>query len=190
MRKLGLTIFLAALAGAVGFAGGCDDESSSSSSSNGSSGTPALSYCMQGCTADADCCSAADPNCPGDYPSNPTCTADGWCMFPQCSTNDDCTMGGVLTGWECFEVNIDLLGSVHMCGQACADDTECTAPSTCSGDAVSGDDVFCATESTGGGCDSDSDCTGLGTCDTASGACVCNADADCTATGVDACIAL
>jgi len=109
-----------------GGAGG-DGGTGTSGGAGGDGGTEtALSYCLQGCTEDADCCGAADPNCPGDYPSNPTCTADGWCMFPQCSTNDDCTMGGAQPGWECFEVNLDLLGTAHMCGPACADDSKCT----------------------------------------------------------------
>lgn len=192
MGKLGLTMFLAILGGAVGFVSACDDDggNGSSSSSSGSSGTPS-GFCARGCDTVDDCCGGI-PGCPGDYPNNLTCAPDGYCQAGQCSSNEECTMGGVLPDYECFGIDTGTMGTFHLCAEPCSTDTDCTAQdATCSGDTVSDDNVFCTSEvTTNTGCTNDSQCPGLGTCDTTFGVCTCTESSECTAAGVDTCITI
>lgn len=145
---------------------------SSSTSGTGGSGSD-LGYCGLKCGVDADCCPAADPNCPGAYPHNWTCP-DGICRAPECKSTQDCTLANT----ECHPTN-----GFGICFTPCLTDTDCVANLTCTGQADDGA-KFCTT--TQAGCTIDDDCHGYGKC--FFGACRCKLDGDCSAETVDTCV--
>lgn len=82
-------------------------------------GTP-RPYCGQACMVDADCCFGPG-TCPTDeYPHNARCDAAGVCQPPQCSNDEQCTLGGTQPnkGDRC-----DVANGVCYCES----DDECTA---------------------------------------------------------------
>jgi hypothetical protein len=176
--------------GATGNTGGTSDgggTGATGGSGDGGNSSGSGSYCALSCTEAADCC-FGNPMCPGDaYPNNPTCD-DGVCGGAQCATNDECTFGGALPGYECLV--IDAGGTdYHACGLPCTTDDECAATQLkCVGEAKDGG-KFCSTDAAPG-CASDADCgKGFGdTCDTATGACTCSRSGECSAMGVDTCV--
>jgi hypothetical protein len=195
-----VSILMIVGAGLLGLAA-CSDDSTGGSGGSGGNGTagsggssgtagggggsaggsPGAGYCAKGCAMPADCCAPGSMGCPGPYPNNWTCDS-GVCGGPQCSTDDDCTFGGVLMGYKCLTE-----GGLKICAKDCAADADCTMPLTCIGSDDNGA-KYCSAEPMGGGCKTDADCGGYGKCDVATGACGCTADADCTAMGVDKCV--
>jgi len=138
-------------------------------------------FCALGCSEAADCCADGVPDCPSDaYPNNWSCNA-GFCEFGGCSTDDECTMGGILEGWECHE-----LGGVGGCVNPCADDDACEAmvPGwTCSFEYDDGTKGCAPPPVDPEPCTEDADCGGFGVCNADSGACECSGDAECSTEG-------
>jgi len=151
-------------------------ESGGTTDTDGTTGGAGMA-CFQMCAEAADC---VDPNlCPdgaGDYPCNYTCEADGTCSSPGCTSNDDCSFGGMVEGFVC--VDFDGYG---LCSQSCEMDMDCTATqgpdATCSGDDGNGGTV-CELPAPPP-CMTDDDCD-FGLCDVDSGACgSCGTSDDC-----------
>jgi hypothetical protein len=134
-------------------------------------------YCQVACVEAIDCC-AGEPTCEGglgEYPYDWSCDA-GACTFAGCTSDDQCTAGGVLPTWICAD-----FGEFSNCAAGCTEDVDCQTPGfedyTCTGP-----DGTCAAP----GCAADADCQGPGTedwtCDVASGLCEvppCTSDDDC-----------
>jgi hypothetical protein len=153
---------------------GSGGTSTSSSSSSGDAGVT-YGYCTKPCTTAADCCPIGDPACPGTtYPHNVACT-DSACYSPECSSTSDCT--ALDPDYDCFS-----LGGFEDCLTACASDTDCPAPQTCSG-VDDNNKKFCLVA--GGGCTDDASCSGFGKC--VDKVCVCEDSNDCTKPGFTQC---
>src|SRR5690606_21638893 len=136
-------------------------------------------YCAQACEEAADCCPAGVPDCPGDYPLNYECT-DGLCTSPGCSTNDQCTAGGFLEDWGCFNVDFGS-GDYGLCAEACEVDADCDTAGfdgyTCTGE--SDDGTYCVPPAVEvDPCETDEDCA-LGVCQD-DGTCACTTTDDCS----------
>ena len=154
---------------------------------------PGGNYCILTCTEDVDCCNG-DAMCEqqlGSYPYSWSCNA-GLCAFAGCSTDDECTFGGILPTWICLD-----FGDFSACEPGCSSDADCSdqfldgwvctgdggycEPPTCMSDDDCTQGLACnlATGICGGGCTSDADCGDFGYCELETGACVCMADDDC-----------
>ncbi len=130
-------------------------------------------FCNLACTAPEDCCAMGLPEgtCPGEYPYDVDCV-DGACTFGGCTTDEQCSFGGAVMGFEC----VDLEGSA-VCVPVCTADADCQEGETCTGEADDGT-LYCVLPP----CTADADCFEGLTCDTASGACIpptCTGDGDC-----------
>jgi hypothetical protein len=216
MRKLSLAIFLVALGGAVSVAACGDDETNDNSSTSstsssgtgggggstsgtgggggstsgtaGSGGIPSASgFCAWGCTTANDCC-FGDPNCPGAYPSNPTCEPGGWCKGAQCSDNTQCTNSGALPDWQCFLLDLGPLGigDFNACAESCAVDGDCDSPNTTCKGVDQNNAKYCLGDVNP--CTGDDQCTGIGTCNIPTGTCVCTDNNQCTFQNVNFCV--
>jgi hypothetical protein len=164
--------------GGAGTGGGGTGGATTTSTSAG------VSMCVMGCTTAADCCQGA-ANCPGDYPANWECNA-GVCNMGQCSTDDQCTYGGVLPNNKCL--TLDLAGKDYkVCAGSCAADADCSTGTACTGVAKNGTDKYCQSTAVAPKCTADADCNGSGKCNTTSGACYCDADAECTVAPMNKC---
>jgi len=216
MRKVSLAVFFGLLAGCVAVAGCDDDETDGNGSSTSSSGTggttsgtggstsgtggstsgtggsgglpSASGFCAWGCSQPSDCC-FGDPNCPGPYPSNPTCEPNGnWCKGAQCATTSDCLPGGSNLVCVQLDLNAQGIGIYKICAVGCQNDNECTAPQTCKG--VDMNNVsYCLGDVSP--CTQDSDCSSLGlgnNCNEATGTCHCEESSECTFDNVNTCI--
>jgi hypothetical protein len=143
------------------------------------SGGPGAMFCQLECTVASDCCPAQLPmgtTCPGDYPYDYTCNREGFCRTSGCTDDQDCTLGGMVSGYECHDV-----GGFPLCLIVCTSDTDCPAGGvlTCDGEADDGA-MYCVGDP-GAGCVDDDQCAGAGVCE--DGACVCHGDGDCTIAG-------
>lgn len=151
---------------------GADTGVADSGSGGADTGGPGGMYCQQSCTEDVDCCNGA-PNCPGAWPLNVTCGANGACEYGGCTPADDCTFGGVQAGFECHE-----LSGYGACIPVCETDADCVEGETCTGAADDGT-AYCVLPP----CTTDADCSEGFTCDTGSGGCLpptCADDTECT----------
>jgi hypothetical protein len=136
-------------------------------------------YCARSCTTPADCCLPGQGNCPSDqYPTNWTCD-NGICGSPYCQTNEECTFGGQLPGYECLQI-----GGQPACSKPCTANSDCTGGATCTGMTDTGT-LVCKSEVEQNPCVADADCNGFGICQ--QGACVCHEDSHCTNL-VDKCV--
>ena len=145
--------------------------------SSTATGGPVYGICAPPCMIAADCCTPGDPACPSNkYPNNYTCLG-GACQSPQCATMSDCTAESPKL--DCF-----ALSGTNSCAFACALDTDCNAPQTCSGKDDNGK-KFCL--AMGSGCKDDAFCKGLGIGKCVAGVCSCAADSDCTKAGFSKC---
>jgi len=149
-------------------------------------------YCTPTCETPIDCC-MGEPTCEaglGTYPYNYGCD-DGTCIFGGCTSDEDCTFGGVLEGYICVE-NDGFDACIPACDndQDCEDQfltgwvcngTYCEQPS-CSSDEECGPDLTCSPEvgTCIYACTSDESCAGFGHCDPERGLCVCSSDDECT----------
>ena len=115
------------------------------------------------------------PDCPSDvYPYNWECN-EGVCESGGCSSNDECTFGGTLPDYGCFDV-----GGIGGCFEGCDVDEDCSvAGFTCTGE--SDDGTYCVPppfdcNTAEGGCN------GNGTCQE-DGSCTCAGSEECTIEG-------
>ncbi|MBK8255379.1 MAG: hypothetical protein IPK82_22310 [Polyangiaceae bacterium] len=150
---------------------------SSSSTSSGTGGMAPVGSCGRKCEADADCCPAGTPGCPGPYPANYACVEVGGekiCQFPKCASNADCESTG-LAGYQC----LTLAGGSVACLEPCAVDGDCSSPTKCIGTSENGT-KFCTIEMTPFMCTpGDGQCAGYGECAVGGDKCVCQNDDDC-----------
>jgi hypothetical protein len=151
----------------------------SSGADSADSGGPDWMFCQMECSVASDCCPAQLPmgvTCPGDYPYNYSCNAEGFCRTAGCSDDQDCTLGGMVSGYECHDVS-----DFPLCLIVCTSDTDCPAGAmlACDGEADDGT-MYCVGQG-GAGCTGDAQCGGAGVCE--DGACVCHDDGDCTIAG-------
>ena len=157
MRTLGLSLALAGCggAGADGSGGGGTATSTSGGTTTGgdggaADGADAEEPCEVECNVVADCCTAfgaintAEHQCPGDYPNNWTCTAQGECVN-ECTSDADCNLctgesagqDCVFESWQCLPV-----GGIDTCFLPCTSNADCNdevMPGTkCDGQADNG----------------------------------------------------
>lgn len=143
---------------------------------------PMGGFCGKSCTKPADCCAPNAMNCPGAFPYNMPCD-NGVCGPPQCTSDADCTFGGVAPDYKCLTEN-----GLKVCAVDCMTDADCTMPLKCIGQDDNGVKYCNAEPMMTGGCMTDMDCNGYGKCNTSSGFCECTVDTDCTGMGVDKCV--
>jgi hypothetical protein len=142
-----------------------------------------------------DCCHAyaGDDDCMGmlgTYPWNFTCE-DGVCVFNGCTSDQDCTFGGVLEGYGCLPGD----NGIGVCQPLCTVDSDCDAaglpgwvcdngvycaPPPCVDDESCGPGLVCdPTTTTCIAACSDESCADFGVCDPESNSCVCTDSAQC-----------
>jgi len=156
---------------------------------------PDGSICQAACEIASDCCFAyvGDQDCMGmlgTYPWNFSCDA-GVCRSNGCTSDEDCTFGGVVVGWVCIPGE-----EPRACQPVCMQDSDCVDAGV--SDWVCGDDGYCVLPSCDTdqdceaglrcnpitsqcvyGCTDDSTCIGYGICDRETGQCVCTDESEC-----------
>ena len=136
-----------------------------------------VGYCAPACETASDCC-YGNPDCPGPYPENWSCT-NGACVHGGCSSDEQCPVG-LDTPWICIQREV-----YAWCLPSCQTDQDCL-------------DFFldgwgCTIDQEGRGhcwpnelCEVENyvPCEGGGSCDPDTGACLCYSDADCDPSSV------